>query len=520
VVKIALTLNLLKVCAMLTRCAEFKFTIAGLNAGMAKTRSSLLVAAVCLLYLASAVLTCVFARAHSGVAVIWVPTAMLAAWLHGSERAQWPVTLGGCAIANELAAGWFGAGWLAGLGLTFANMAEAVAAALLARHVLRAFWPRATFELVSIFLLGTLLVIPAGGALIAAISVHLAHGVALGEVFHDWMLGHAVGLVAILPWALTMAIGAETRARAQGRRRRQSDAASPARRHLISGLMVATMALLTVCVFAQGAGWPLAAPLLFALFAAVWGEQAIATAMPVLVALIAAPMTAAGFGPFASDLVRAPDRLQLGLLYVGLVACCCLPVIVEQARRRREVARLARSAAHFQALSQRADSLIDELRRDALTDSLTGLPNRRAFDAALTQQALAGQGACVAIIDIDHFKRVNDRLGHGAGDAVLVRFAEIARGSFRGGDMVGRIGGEEFGVILRGVGVEQACRICQRLTDRLASEDIETPFGTVRVTISTGIAAIGRDGDASLVSADSALYEAKRGGRSRLSAVA
>jgi diguanylate cyclase (GGDEF)-like protein len=478
------------------------------------------VLALTLLYLASASLTCLFVRAHSGVAVIWVPTAILAAWLYGSESRHWPLLVAGCAVANELAAGWFGAGWLAGLGLTFANMIEAVAAAVLAGHVLRAFWPRATFELVSIFMLGALLVIPAGGALIAAVAVHLAHGTALGEVFHDWMLGHAVGLVAILPWALTMAIRAEQRAQAQNRRRRQDDTVSAPRRHVISALMVATMALLTICVFVQGAGWPLAAPLLFALFAAVWGEQAIATAMPVLVALIAAPMTSAGFGPFASDLIRAPDRLQLGLLYAGLVACCSLPVVVEQARRRREVARLARSAAHFQALSQRADSLIDALRRDALTDSLTALPNRRAFDAALTQAAMAGEEACVAIIDIDHFKKVNDRLGHGAGDAVLVRFAEIARGSFRGGDMVGRIGGEEFGVILRGVGVEQACRICQRLTDRLAAEDIATPFGPVRVTISTGIAAIGRDGDAALVSADSALYAAKRGGRSRLSAVA
>jgi len=487
---------------------------------MAKSPSPVCVPALVVLYFAVAALTCLFARLHSGVAVIWVPSAMLAAWLYATDRRHWLVLLAGCALANELAAGWFGLGWIAGIGLTLANLAEAVAVATMSRHVLRAYWPAATLELVLIFLLGCLLIIPAGGALIAATSVHLAYGAAMGDVFRDWMLGHAAGLVAILPWGLTIAICAQHRALAAGKRRHDSGAPPTARRHLISALMVATMALLTVCVFVQPDGWPLAAPLLFALFAAVWADQAIATAMPLLVALIAAPLTNAGYGPLASDLIHAPDRLQLGLIYAGLVACCSLPVVVEQARRRHEVARLARSTAHFQALSQRADSLIDELRRDALTDVLTGLPNRRAFDAALAQQTAAPADACVAIIDIDHFKKVNDRLGHSAGDAVLVRFAEIARNSFRGGDMFGRIGGEEFGVILCGVTVEQACKVCQRLTDRLAGEDIETPFGPVRVTISTGIAAIGPDGDASLVSADSALYKAKRGGRSRLSAVA
>ena len=292
------------------------------------------------------------------------------------------------------------------------------------------------------------------------------------------------------------------------------------RRRIVSALMVATMALLTTCVFVQNAGWALAAPLLFALFAAVWGDALIATAMPMLVALIAAPLTIAGLGPFAACMIPTSDRLLLGMLYAGLVACCSLPVVIEQARRRHEIVRLSRSAAHFQALSQQADSLIDELRRDAMTDPLTGLPNRRAFSDSLTAQAASDEPGCVAMIDIDHFKKVNDRLGHAAGDAVLRRFAEIARASFRGGDMVARIGGEEFAVILRDVAVEQACIVCQRLTDRLAATPIDTDFGLVQVTISTGIATIAGDGEAAMMAADSALYGAKRAGRSRLSSVA
>lgn len=501
----------------LTKARSLEFTTYGVNGRMAKRLSPLTLLSVTLLYFCGAALTCQFARLHSGVAIVWVPNAVLAAVLYATERKQWAPLLIGCGLANELATILFGLGGVPGVGLCLANMAEAAVAAELSRYTLRAHWPKATLEMVSMFMLGVLLVIPAGGALVAGMTFHLATRVAVADVFRDWMLGHAVGLIAVLPFALAVV----TRVQAPTLKRYDPAGSPPAQSHrVISTLMVATMALLTLCVFVQDTGWPLAAPLLFALFAAVWGDILVATAMPMLVALIAAPLTVAGFGPFASGLVHAPDRLQLGMLYAGLVACCSLPVVIEQARRRQEIARLSRSAAHFQALSQRADSLIDELRRDALTDPLTGLPNRRAFYNSLAAKAASGQQACVAMIDIDHFKHVNDRLGHAAGDAVLCRFAEIARSSFRGGDMVGRVGGEEFAVILHGVTVEQACMVCQRLTDRLANAQIETAFGPVCVTISTGIAAIGNDGDAAMAAADSALYAAKRAGRSRLSSVA
>lgn len=487
---------------------------------MGKTPRLFAVLTVVLLYFCGAAVTCVFARLHSGVAIVWVPNAALAAVLYAHERKHWLPLLIGCGLVNELVSGWFGIGWVPGLGLAVANMVETVAAAELARHALRTHWPDATLEMVSMFLLGALLVIPAGGALVAATTLQVTSRAVMSEVFRDWMLGHAVGLVAVMPFAMAVVIGLQASDRSEQQRCGLLGLPSAPDHRLISALMVATMVLLTACVFVQQAGWALAAPLLFALFAAVWGDIVVATAMPMLVALIAAPLTVAGFGPFASGLILAPERLQLGILFAGLVACCSLPVVIEQARRRQEIVRLSRSAAHFQALSERADNLIDELRRDALTDPLTGLPNRRAFFNSLTQQTASGEPACVAIIDIDHFKQVNDRLGHAAGDAVLRRFAEIARSSFRGNDMVGRIGGEEFAVILRGVTVEQACMVCQRLTDRFADALIETPFGPVQVTISTGIAAIGSDGEAVMAAADSALYAAKRGGRSRLSSVA
>jgi len=472
--------------------------------------------AVAMLYFAGVIFSCLFARLDGGVAMIWLPGAVLAAWLYVADRQGWTVALIACAVGNELGAGWFGMGWAVGAGLTLANLAEAVAAALLVRHALRAHWPNATFEMASLFLLGTALVVPTGSALMAASAAHWIGGAPFVATFRNWMLGHAVGLVAVLPFTVLVAM----RGRAAVQRRRATDTVPMPGHWLVSSLMVATMALLIVCVFVQEIRWPLVAPLLFALFAAVWADALIATAMPMLVALIAAPLTVAGLGPIAPGLVLVADRLQLGLLYAGLTACCSLPVVIEQARRRQQIARLSRSAAHFEAMSQRADSLIDELRRAALTDVLTGLPNRRAFFERLTAQAQTGEPACVAMIDIDHFKQVNDRLGHAAGDAVLRHFADLARSSFRADDMVGRIGGEEFAVILRGVSVDQACAICQRLVDRLSTMEIATPMGPVRVTISSGIAVIGDDGEAAMAAADQALYAAKRGGRSRLASAA
>ncbi|WP_353227036.1 diguanylate cyclase [Novosphingobium sp.] len=489
--------------------------------------------AIGLLYLGGMMFSCVLGRLDGGVAMIWVPGALLAAVLSVCDRAVWLPALAVCGLANVLGSAWFGLGWLTGAALAPVNLGEAVAVALLSRYSWRAHWPGASFEMVSTFLLGTILVIPGVGALVAAALVHGLTGQGFVSTFQHWMLGHAAGLVAVLPFALMCARRITLRAGPGSVRRRASDpapAAIPATRgsRLLSLLMVLTMALLVLCVFVQDSRWPLAAPVLFALFVAVWADALLATAMPMLVALIAAPLTAAGWGPIAPGVVLAGDRLQLGLIYAVLVACCCLPVVAEQARRRHEINRLSRSAAHFQAMSQNADTLIDELRRAALTDPLTGLPNRRAFFEALAAQAQSGERACVAMIDIDHFKQVNDRFGHATGDAVLREFADIAKACFRASDMVGRIGGEEFAVILRGVSVEQACLVCQRLVDRVAGADIATAMGPVRVTISSGVASIDGQGDsadashgeAALAAADRALYAAKGSGRSRLASAA
>ena len=160
----------------------------------------------------------------------------------------------------------------------------------------------------------------------------------------------------------------------------------------------------------------------------------------------------------------------------------------------------------------------------AMTDPLTGLPNRRAFqaasDVALSETGTAGPG-CIAIVDLDHFKRVNDVHGHDAGDAVLRQFAAQAREALRHGDTVARLGGEEFGLLLPGACIQDATEICERLRVAVAAMGVPSATGMVRITMSGGVAELRRDGlDHALKRADAALYRAKAGGRDQLALAA
>lgn len=159
------------------------------------------------------------------------------------------------------------------------------------------------------------------------------------------------------------------------------------------------------------------------------------------------------------------------------------------------------------------------LATEARTDGLTGALNRRAFMREIERAAGSKRQAecgCIALFDLDHFKGINDRYGHAAGDAVLIAFVKLAKGIVRDGDSVGRLGGEEFVVFLKGASFEQALRICERL--RIACAE-QIPLGgtTGNVTVSAGIATL--DGEPAAVvleRADAALYRAKRAGRNRL----
>lgn len=186
------------------------------------------------------------------------------------------------------------------------------------------------------------------------------------------------------------------------------------------------------------------------------------------------------------------------------------------------------AAAAFAALSairaqRRAAEATEELRLLATVDELTGLPNRRHFLGRLEQELARarrdGTPLCLATVDIDHFKRINDNHGHPAGDAVLRTIAAVIREKLRIEDSPARLGGEEFALLLPNTRPHQAQRVCERLRAAIAARVIELPgAAAVRVTLSTGVAALaaGDDPNELMRRSDAALYDAKEHGRNQV----
>lgn len=188
----------------------------------------------------------------------------------------------------------------------------------------------------------------------------------------------------------------------------------------------------------------------------------------------------------------------------------------ELVARVRSGLRLQRALAELAAKNE----LLERL---ALADPLTGLANRRGFDESLGREVARAFRVCKPLsllyLDLDHFKAVNDRFGHAAGDDVLGAFASLLARSSRRGDLAGRIGGEEFALLLPHTPREQAVLAAERI--RRTTE--RNPLGhshPVAVTVSVGVATLagveGESGPALVDRADAALYQAKALGRNRV----
>ena len=200
------------------------------------------------------------------------------------------------------------------------------------------------------------------------------------------------------------------------------------------------------------------------------------------------------------------DRINLGMMLVLMPALAVMTARLSSLRKRLRQQRSLLSHELVQA------------RHLADVDSLTGLPNRRGLLRCLARferdAAERATGFAVTILDIDHFKKVNDVLGHGAGDDLLVRFARIARDSLRGADVVGRWGGEEFLVLTSGSGDATASAIIERVQRAaFALRALNRP-----VTFSAGIAThrTGEPASETIARADAAMYAAKQRGRDQV----
>jgi diguanylate cyclase (GGDEF)-like protein/PAS domain S-box-containing protein len=165
----------------------------------------------------------------------------------------------------------------------------------------------------------------------------------------------------------------------------------------------------------------------------------------------------------------------------------------------------------------------EEVQRLATTDALTGVSNRRHFlqqaEAELERFRRSGVVAALLMIDLDHFKKINDGFGHAAGDAVLKHFSELIKHNLRHTDSFGRLGGEEFAVLLPSSRLAGAMELAARMCQIVVSAATEFDARTIPITISIGVTEFLQD-DAGIESvmarADQALYKAKQTGRNRV----
>lgn len=170
-------------------------------------------------------------------------------------------------------------------------------------------------------------------------------------------------------------------------------------------------------------------------------------------------------------------------------------------------------------VKERTDRAVMEL---AMTDSLTGVPNRRAL-MEMAEHMLARRSAApmaLMMVDVDNFKRINDKHGHLVGDAVLRQVTRLLTGRLRGGDVLGRYGGEEFCVIAPDTDTEGALTLAESLREIIAFKPVSAEQGELPVTVSIGVAHCpagpARELKQILLEADAALYAAKEGGRNRV----
>lgn len=170
-----------------------------------------------------------------------------------------------------------------------------------------------------------------------------------------------------------------------------------------------------------------------------------------------------------------------------------------------------------------SDRAVSAHKTAASMDPLTGMFNRRGFAEAcarvIDREANAGRPVTVMIFDIDHFKSINDRFGHPAGDEILKLFAAVVVNGLRITDLSGRIGGEEFAALLP-CSLEEGVVVAERVRESFESSGIVDETGPVDTTVSIGVAGgpAGTELEVLLAAADTALYQAKRGGRNRVEA--
>jgi diguanylate cyclase (GGDEF)-like protein len=447
------------------------------------------------------------ARMVGNVAVLWIPNGiLLAALMVRGDRAA---SLFGAGMVGSFAANLFSDhGIAASLVLTGGNMAEIGVAAWALRR-----WggPAPLFGRVGGVVRFTLIAglgAPATGAAVAAAGLS-GLGADFIDIWSRWVVGDALGLLIVTPTLVIL----------QARLRQGPDALLAARSRTEVAALLAALVGLSLAVFAIPAEVALFLLLPLVLVATFRMGPFGAAAACILIAAIGVWQTVHGVGPVTQFDGSLPLRVLHFQLFLAVTFLSALPVAAALAERQALASDLA---AACDAARRAAESFYDQ----ASTDELTGVATRRRFLERLRDMIAAarvrGSGLALVIIDVDHFKAINDAHGHPAGDAVLRAIADTCRATTRVGDVIGRLGGEEFAVLMPETTREGAAAVCERLRAAVAARAVDAAPGVaIRATVSLGLVMLrGQDGERALADADQALYRAKRGGRNRLAIAA
>ena len=479
--------------------------------------------AVPVCYFVSAKFGVLFTVMPEGTAILWPPNSvLLAALILGRGQGLLPLALLtlGAEVLADIPTFTLGEALLFGT----TNVTEVgLAFALLKRSK---FDPRfATLADVPRFVVAG----PIAGALVAsalgaAIYAHF-RGSEVGylQFARIWWFGDAIGLLVFTPLILSFALGAPGLAQALERARLFDWA--------VVGLAVVSLGLFLAS--RNGVLWGLPfTPILmlpFAILVAARFDLRVVTTATALMALAVVVATARGHAPFGSVAPREAVMRTQEFLLVLCVMALGLAALLSQLRAHHAEARTANERLndlnrHLEArvLERTAslDALNADLQRMAMTDPLTGLFNRRAFFERAHREFERCRrhhlSLAVMMVDIDHFKAINDSYGHPAGDRVLQHVAKTVAGSLRPEDTIARYGGEEFAVLAPEADLHSAVTLAARVQQALAGRSIPNDRDLLRITVSVGVASLA-DGDEAvenvLKRADDALYAAKRAGR-------
>jgi diguanylate cyclase (GGDEF)-like protein len=464
------------------------------------------------LFFLGAKLSLAFAIQPESLVILWMPNGLLLATLlhFGLRRYAWFVA---AILVAEVAADYPTYELTESLLYGIVNLGEAT----LAWAILRRWRFNPSFSTprdLGCFLIAGPVVAAfvAACAAAAVYGLHADNEVGYVEFLRIWWFSDGVGVLLITPLVLSVwPVRSGTRVEAM--------------KFQWYDLVVTMAALGVLAMFlmardGQYAGWPVRPVLLlpFVLYASVRLTPRGTTIVLTLVAIAALFVTASGRRPFgAIDLQQTILQVQQFITIIGVGGLGMSSLL---AQLRANVAQLELRVLERTAELREANERLSQL---AVTDSLTGLANRRALFETMTREIERARRHAhplsLIMFDIDRFKAINDAYGHAAGDRVLQRVAELALAVVRSGDLLARYGGEEFLLLAPETDLSQAVQLAERIRVAQQAAEVSIDHTMIRFTASFGVVSLredDRDASAVIARADQALYAAKEGGRNRV----